>query len=414
MNLELLLLKLFLNNTALYFQYQKYLGTKYNNVYKRIYNALSELKKDGKPSHTVTELALCFHSCYPVVSGTEAELVEAIFSELNDVSVPDGGADILLRRLKQRHISSEIALAAVEVASGEGDYDTLLSRINELQSDSAAEEEENFFVSDDITEIQERLAAEPPFKFRLRTLNQILGGLRRRTFGFIYARPETGKTQLLASEGVWLAPQTKSCLLWINNEEDGIALVTRCYQAALLRDSAEIFRHSEKAKLDYYEKIQGKIKIYDKPTATAADIERIVRETEPDIIFIDQLDKLRGFKAERYDLEQKAKYQWARELAKRYNAAVVGICQAGGSAENKRFLDMNDVDSSHTAKQGEADWMFGLGRSDKVGEENRRFISVSKNKLPPVSGMVAEMRHAKVPILSVPELQIYEDALNVS
>jgi hypothetical protein len=93
---------------------------------------------------------------------------------------------------------------------------------------------------------------------------------------------------------------------------------------------------------------------------------------------------------------------------------VVGICQAGGTAENKKYLEMNDVDSSHTAKQGEADWMFGLGRSDRVGEEDRRFISVCKNKLPTSPKMVSEMRHAKVPIRALPEIQIYEDVLNVS
>lgn len=415
MNLDLLLLKLFLNDTPTYNKYHKFIGKKYNSVYTKLYHALSKLKEDGVNLHTPESLALKFHECYPVVNEAESEALHESLSQIAAVNVEPGQADQLLKALRSRHIASEIALKAVSVANGDADASTLVEAFDLLSQDDSLgkEEEEDTFVSDDIVKIKERQDAEPPFEFRLKTLNHILGGLRRRTFGFLYARPETGKTQLLASEATFLAPQCPNGILWINNEEDGSALVTRCYQSALLQDSQQLFKDVEKAREEYVKRIQGKIKIFDKPTARARDIEAVVREFKPDIIFIDQLDKVHGFDAERYDLLQKAKYQWARELAKRYNCAVVGICQAGGTAEGKRFLDMNDVDSSHTAKQGEADWMAGIGRSDKGEDIDKRFLSFSKNKLPPNKLMVPEMRHAKVSIKSVPEIQIYEDVMNV-
>ncbi|HEY0750245.1 MAG TPA: AAA family ATPase [Chitinophagaceae bacterium] len=413
MNLELLIIKLFLVDTPTYIKYNKYVGKKFNNIYTKLHHTLSKLKDDGKSSHTVEELALKFHVCYPVLSEGESNALTDILSALSQVTVEPGQADELLTQLRQRAIAADIALKAVEVASGDGDLGSLQSAIEELQQEDSLDESEEQFVSDDLVLLQERLAAEPPFKFRLKTLNQILGGLRRRTFGFLFARPEKGKTQLLASEGTFLAPQTTNGILWVNNEEDGSALITRCYQAALERDSEYLFKNAELARNEYVQKISGRIKIYDRPTARARDIEAVVRSIRPDIIFIDQLDKVHGFDAERYDLLQKAKYQWARELAKRYNCAVIGICQAGGSAENKRYLDMNDVDSSHTAKQGEADWMVGMGGTDKVGDEDRRYLSFTKNKLPPTPDMIQGMRHAKVPIKSVPEIQIYEDILNL-
>lgn len=414
MNIELLVIKLFLVNTLSYLKYHKYTKTKYNNVYNKIYHALSKLKDDGKPSHSVEELAFKFHVCYPVLSAGEGEALEHIFGQLSLLTVQPEQADELLTKLQHRSIASELALKAVEVASGDATLPDLSELFLSLTNGIEQETEENEFVTDNIVEIQQKNILEPPFEFRLKILNQILGGLRRRTFGFIFARPEIGKTQFLASEATFLAPQTERGILWINNEEDGAALVPRLYQAALLKESHEIFYDAEEARKAYTAKIKGRIKIYDRPTANTRDIEALVRNIRPDIVFIDQLDKVRGVSADRYDLQQKALYQWARELAKKYNCAVVGVCQAGGTAENKRYLDMNDVDSSHTAKQGEADWLFGLGATDRAGDEDSRYISVCKNKLPATPKMISDMRHAKVRIKSVPELQIYEDTINVS
>src|SRR5690349_6814737 len=132
MNLELLLLRLFLNNTDLFIKYNRYTKTKYNNVYTKIYHALSSLKEDGKPSHLPVDLAFAFHSCYPVLPAAEAEAAEGIFVALNAVEVGADQARTLLGKLKERHLAGEIALAAVEVASGDGEYLSLSEKIQEL------------------------------------------------------------------------------------------------------------------------------------------------------------------------------------------------------------------------------------------------------------------------------------------
>lgn len=413
MNLDLLLLKLFIQDLKLYDKYKRYL-TAGNNLYAKLYKTIELLVSTGAPSTSVEDFALVFHSNYPILSPGEANQASDTFAALGSLSqVGSEHGEQTLARIRERFYASEIALKAVEVTADQATFQDLADLVKEASDTTVQEEVEADFITDDIVAIRDQHRNEPPFKFRLKTLNRIFGGLHRRTFGFIFGRPEIGKTQLVVSEVVFLATQTPRGVLWVNNEEDGITLVTRSYQAALLKASHEIYANAEKAREAYNAKIKGRIKIYDRPQATTRDIERLVREHRPDVVFIDQLDKVRGISADRYDLLQKALYQWARELAKKYNCAVVGICQAGGTAENKRFLDMNDVDSSHTAKQGEADWMVGIGKTDKIGEEDRRFLSVCKNKLPSVPEMVPEMRHAKVPIRSVPEYQIYEDALNV-
>lgn len=412
-------MKLFLVSTDTYKNYSRFVDTKHNNIYNKVYHTIRRLKEDDatKASHSVEDLLLKFHVCYPVLSASDAEALTETLSQLSAATVEPGQASELLGQLKRRKLATDIALLAVEVGAGESDFQALQKLIQETEDENDVQAEDSPFVSDDILVIRDRFVSQPPFRFRVKTLNAILGGLHRKTFGFIFARPEIGKTQFIASEAAFLAPQVESCVLWINNEEEGTALVTRCYQAALEKDADWIFKHAEEARKQYISKIAGKIKIYDRPTASDRDIRSVIRDTKPDVIFIDQLDKVRGFsdvEDGRYDLLQKAKYQWGREIAKEFNCAVIGICQAGGTAEGKKYLDMNDVDSSKTGKQGEADWMFGLGRSDRLGEEDSRFISVCKNKLPHCPAMVQGMRHAKVPIRSVPEFQIYEDVLNVS
>ena len=414
MNLDVLLIKLFLQDTSLWLKYGKYVNRKSNNLFTKVYHVLAKLKEDGNVSHTTEQLVAAFHVAYPVISSTELEILESTISQVVEANPQGTQITELLQSLKERKQAEDIALKAVEVASGSVAYSELLESCLALVDDSdTLGKDETDFVPDDLSVIADHYNSSASFKFRLKTLNSILGGLHRRSFGFIFARPEVGKTQFLASEATFLAQQANGCVLWINNEEDGIALITRCYQATLGVDSATLFKDTAAARDKYNAIIKGRIKIYDKPAATARDIESVIRDTVPDVVFIDQLDKVKGIDGERYDLKQKALYQWARELAKRYNCAIIGVCQAGGTAEGKKYLDMNDVDSSHTSKQGEADWMCGIGVSDRIGDEDKRFLSFCKNKLPVTPLMKTEMRHAKVPIRSRPEIQIYEDVINV-
>ena len=51
-------------------------------------------------------------------------------------------------------------------------------------------------------------------RWRLQTLNKMLGSLRKGDFGFIFARPETGKTTFLTSEITHFAIQAEKPILW--------------------------------------------------------------------------------------------------------------------------------------------------------------------------------------------------------
>lgn len=234
------------------------------------------------------------------------------------------------------------------------------------------------------------------------------GMLLVRRKGAVAVCGNTGKTTWLASEVTHFAEQTEKPILWCNNEEGGNKVKIRCYQAALGITFQELKDNFQQNRDEFLRVTGDRIKIYDDAAMTRRDIEARCKELQPSLIILDQIDKIKGFSDDRYDLQMKAIYQWARELAKRYGA-VIGICQAGSTAEGKKWLTMNDVDSSHTAKQGEADFIVGIGKSHEEGMGEVRFLNISKNKLLGDSETMPDLRHGKVECLIKADIARYEE-----
>ena len=106
-------------------------------------------------------------------------------------------------------------------------------------------------------------------------------------------------------------------------------------------------------------------------------------------------------------MELKAIYQWAREIAKTY-APVIAVSQASGEAEGKLFLTMDMVDGSKTAKQGEADWILGIGK-EQDNTSRTRYFNIVKNKLIGDEDTMPDLRHGSTQVLIKPEVARYED-----
>ena len=148
--------------------------------------------------------------------------------------------------------------------------------------------------------------------------------------------------------------------------------------------------------------------IIDNASTHRRDVERICKLYNPSFIIFDQIDKIKGFDGDREDLKLGATYQWARELAKTY-CPVIGVTQADGSGEGKKWLTMENVANAKTAKQAEADWILGIGASHQEGFEYVRHLHASKNKLPGDEDSDPKMRHGKVDVIIDPEIARYRD-----
>lgn len=408
---EELIIKLFCDDRSYYNNYYKYINLNYiKNNFSNIYKLFLIVHQyyEANQSHALSKLdfELAYHSSYLLEDSERNELSDTLDRILAlDVNVDNTVG--YLNEHKKRCVAGELAKVALDVEDGSADLTDLLNKVKEFEADDITEDAANT-VNMDLSELYDTAIATPGLRWRLDWLNKSLGSLRKGDFGFIFARPETGKTTFLASEMTHMVTQTDGDILWFNNEEQGKKVAIRCYQALFGVDSETLFSNVDRYKEEYHDLIGSRIKIYDyEDSSSYKRIESIIKEVNPSLIIFDQIDKIKGFKNERYDLELKKIYQWAREIAKSY-APVIAVSQAGGTAEGKVWLTMDDVDSSKTSKQGEADWILGIGK-EQDNTSNMRFLNISKNKLIGDKDTLPDLRHGNKQCMIKPNIARYED-----
>jgi len=408
---EELIIKLFCDDRSYYNNYYKYINLNYiKNNFSNIYKLFLIVHQyyEANQSHALSKLdfELAYHSSYLLEDSERNELSDTLDRILTlDVNIDNTVS--YLNEHKKRCVAGELAKVALDVEDGSAELSDLLDKVKEFEADDITEDAANT-VNMDLSELYDTAIATPGLRWRLDWLNKSLGSLRKGDFGFIFARPETGKTTFLASEMTHMVTQTDGDILWFNNEEQGKKVAIRCYQALFGVDSETLFSNVDRYKEEYHDLIGSRIKIYDyEDSSSYKRIESIIKEVNPSLIIFDQIDKIKGFKNERYDLELKKIYQWAREIAKSY-APVIAVSQAGGTAEGKVWLTMDDVDSSKTAKQGEADWILGIGK-EQDNTSNMRFLNISKNKLIGDKDTLPDLRHGNKQCMIKPNIARYED-----
>lgn len=408
-----IILKLFLNKELFtkYFSYLDLSSMKDQTpeLYK-LFLSLSIYFGEGGESLSLGDFELVFFTQYPAMREKEKTIYQLLFSQLGELEAKESLVVEYLEQQRQEAILTEIALTALEVKDKKKDISILEEQFKAITR-VVIVEEVTPFVTDDLTELYKEAIQTQGYRWRLEALNKMLGSLRKNDFGFLFARPESGKTTFLASEITYMAGQSDRSIIWFNNEEAGNKVKLRCYQAALGMTLPELFSDLDLNTDRYMEVTKGNIKIYDSASIHRKDVERICEQFNPGLILFDQLDKVKGWIGnERHDLVMKEKYQWARELAKEYGPTI-GVCQAGGTGEGKKRLTMDDVDSSKTAKQGEADWILGIGKSNSEDEEYVRYLHLSKNKLTGDEDTDPELRHGTMSVIIQPHTARYKDIL---
>lgn len=377
-------------------------------------SSLEELHSKFNRDISLEELELHVRSNNSLKDEDDKLLSNAI----DTIRSSDVGEDVLsdvLKSIRLRTLASELAITSLGVAEGSKsreDLDSLITRFREeSEGNNSDVSDESEFVTDDLDFLYEQHYKKPGLRWRLHALNRSLGSLRKGDFGFIFARPETGKTTFLASEITYMAEQLKEDdgpILWLNNEEQGDKVKVRLFVSSCGVPTAELMSNRERFTHEYNERTKRKIKLKDNASLHRSDIERLCKQIKPSLIVIDQIDKIKGFAADREDLRLGAIYIWARELAKQY-CPIIGVCQADGTGEGVRWLTMDHVSNAKTSKQAEADFILGIGKIHDPVYENVRFINISKNKLQGDEDSEPKQRHARIQCLIEPEIQRYTD-----
>jgi len=403
---EYRILKCFVEDITLYDKYYSSLNLEF---IKQNYPIMNKLFK-SLPASSFTELEAKYLTNYPVLKEGDRLVLR---ENLNTIEASESALEGVLEYLEghlSRAWASDVALMALDVAEGKQSVEKL-NEILAKQSQSTIVTADVELISTSITELTKIDELEPGLNWQLKCLRQSLGAIRKGNLGHIAARIETGKTALWVSEVIYMAqqlPEDENVTIFFN-EENSEDVVWRLYSSLTGKPYKEI-----KNNLTHYEeiwntKIGKRIKFVPPEYSTKRHIEAIMEAHKPSLVVIDNSDKVLGFDGDREDLRLHAIYKWARQLAQKY-CPIISVGQADFSGANQRVITESQLAGGKTGKPSELDFLITIGKIDKDGYEDVRFISTPRNKLRGDATTVDTMRHIKgVDVMLNPLISRYTD-----
>ena len=320
----------------------------------------------------------------PAITRAAKEQLSELIEDIKETQEPSKEiADDIVKILSERDVAQRIAVEATEIFNGKpADFNTILSMIEKYKTGLPAEKLDA--VTNDVVELLDRLNVVSKWQFNLTVLKNNIGGIGPGNLMIAFARPEVGKTAFwvsLVSAPYGFAEQGAKVHAFIN-EEPAVRTQMRAISCFTGLNKEQIVDDVAKAHEDW-SKIKDNIKMIDTVDWTIDDIDSHCEKHKPDIIVIDQLDKInvKGTFA-RTDEKLRAIYTGAREIAKRRDCVVIAISQASADAHNRDHISFDMMENSKTGKAAEADLIIGIGnRTSNDPTNNMRVINISKNKI---------------------------------
>ena len=354
-----------------------------SSLYETIEKAHSKYDSDIKLDELYSLHTTVFN---PALTRAAREKFSELVEDIKEVEVPSKEiAKDIIKVLSNRDLAQKIAVEATEIFNGkDANFTSIMSMIENHKQD--LDEEKNPAVTSDVNEVLGLLDVTTKWQFNIPVLKNNVGGIGPGNLMIAFARPETGKTAFwvsLCSGPDGFAQQGAKIHAFIN-EEPAIRTQMRaisCYTGMTREEVKELPDEARESWLD----IKDNLSMFDTVDWSIADIDAHCEKHKPDIIIIDQLDKINvsGTYA-RTDEKLREIYTSAREIAKRRDCAVIAISQASADAQNRTSISFDMMENSKTGKAAEADLIIGIGlyKSNNEGESDRgRTLCVSKNKI---------------------------------
>lgn len=355
---------------------------------KVLFNTLKDYFEEYSDVNNVTlaDFRLYFNLKNPLLKTKESYIKQ--FEFLEDAEVNDSLLKETIVNLIERYYATEIVNDLTSVLQGTeyGVLDFIQDKLDDFKTSTShlIEDDDPNVSNSKLSDILAREISGSGLKWRLHCLNYDIGDLYRRTLGHIFARPNVGKTTLLASEVVHFAEQLEDgeCIVWFANEEDGERLNVKLHCAAFGLSKAELLANKEHYEALYQENYADKIVVIFIPEMSISQIENYLRKYKPRVTLIDQGDNvtIKGKKDFSETERLKVLYRRFRVLAALYDTDIITTGQADKDAEGKKWLTQSNMDYSKVGKPGALDWAIGIGQDFKSADYVR-YISIVKNKM---------------------------------
>ena len=383
--IEKQMIRLMLNKNF-YTQYKSTISpTIFSGDISSLYDTIQKAHTRYKDNLKIDELYTLHTGVFnPALTRAAKEKFNELLIDIKEVEEPNKEiAKDIMRILYDRDLAQRIAVEATEIFNGkEANFSEISSMIDRHKS--GIDDDKIPAVTNNITEVINLLDVTTKWKFNIPVLKENVGGIGDGNLMIAFARPETGKTAFwvsLCTGPNGFAAQGAKVHAFIN-EEPAIRTQMRaisCY-TGMTRD--EIVQDKEVTQ-EIWGEIKDNISMFDTVDWSIEDIDAHCEKHKPDIIVIDQLDKINitGTYA-RTDEKLRQVYTSVREIAKRRECAIIAISQASAEAHNRNSISFNQMENSKTGKAAEADLIIGIGRNSNTDTENKiRTLCVSKNKI---------------------------------
>ena len=377
-------------NFDFYEKYKDKLSEDYfqDNTIKWLYQTIVKARKSEIKNLNIQELKALHKEYNPASTEATKRNLDIFYQELENLDISQAvGEELVLAQYKLIHFTQLAQLAMDAGDNKEISLDQIQSVLNKLKELSSPSIQEEEFVSTDVEVLLNEVENEYKWKIHLNPLREVIDGIGEGVFGIIAARPNAGKTgfcvSLIFQPGGFLDQGAK--VHYIANEEAGVRTMLRGISSYAGMTKEEIISNKQEAN-QIFSKIKKNMFLKDLVGMDLNGLENYIKTHDIDILFIDQLDKIRleGSFAGEHD-RIRSLYTNVRELAKKYSIAILGVCQAGNDAEGKLYYGFECLENSRTGKAAECDICICLGKesfSTREGEDTGfRMANVVKNKL---------------------------------
>ena len=359
-----------------------------------VYGVIEKTFKDLPDCNEILpdDLYLNYLTYNPTNTQANKDKAMQVVTDLDKVDINEDNVVMTIQEMHKSQLVHEAAQKCLDIyKGGDGEVQSVIKLLQQEDNigDSITE------VTKDLDELLKEMDYSNLFTFNAPSqLNDCVKGVGKGHFTIIFARPESGKTafwiNMVAGPNGFAYQEKVNNIAVFCNEEKPTRNVFRLIQSCSDMTRRHIDEEPTLAN-EEWKKIRDKIHVYDCKDFTVESIDSYCEEYKPDIVVIDQLDKVElsgSFNSGHEKLREI--YKLTRDISSRRDVCMFGICQASSDAHDRNHISFDTMEGSKTGKAAEADLIIGIGKKDDwEGEEDfTRTLCISKNKLTGWHGII--------------------------
>lgn len=348
------------------------------NLYDILCTTHEKLKRDLSKD----DLQALYFAHNPTLTQAKKEVIGQLLDTL-PAELDEQVAKEVLKKAYITEAGRKISQIGIDIINGKHtNFAKAREIIEKIEQGSLSDGDDLEQVSDELELILEEVNTTTKWNYNIQALHEKNAGIGPGIFCGVMARVEVGKTgfavSLCAAPGGFA--DQGALVHYYANEEKAARTKARAVMAFTGIPYLQLSTKLDEVRASYAP-INEKLKFFECRDRTIQELEGHIKKHKPDVVIVDQLDKLSVYGSfAREDERLGELYIRFRNILAKYDCAGIGLSQANADAEGKAVLNTANMALARTSKPAELDVLFGIGKSS-LHNENTRIINVLKNKV---------------------------------